>query len=105
MTTPGLDGPGRPRGREADRDDRGDGAGGTADPYRWMSCVAAARQLGLPLRALYRSIDRGEIPAYRIDGQIRLRYHEVARCGRGGPEAEDEGSAGQGWGVDSVDPS
>lgn len=47
------------------------------DHYRWMTCVAAAQRLGVSLRRLYRAIDRGELPAYRIDAQIRLRRHEV----------------------------
>lgn len=57
---------------------------GTDDRYRWMTCVAAARRLGVSLRWLYRAIDRGDLPGYRIDGQIRVRRHEVERfldCG------------------------
>lgn len=55
---------------------------GTDDPYRWMTCVAAAQRLGVSLRWLYRAIDQGDLPGYRIDGQIRLLRHEVERfCG------------------------
>ncbi|MGH9111814.1 MAG: helix-turn-helix domain-containing protein [Acidimicrobiales bacterium] len=43
----------------------------------WMTTTAAAKLLGATIRDLYRAIDRGLVPAYRIDGQIRLRRHEV----------------------------
>lgn len=53
------------------------GGEGADDRYRWMTCVAAAQRLGVSLRWLYRAIDRGDLPGYRIDGQIRLLRHEV----------------------------
>ena len=34
--------------------------------YRWMSSVRAAQRLGLSVRDLYRLIDQGDLPAYRI---------------------------------------
>lgn len=43
----------------------------------WMTTTAAAQTLGTTIRDLYRAIDRGFVPAYRIDGQIRLLRHEV----------------------------
>jgi excisionase family DNA binding protein len=56
------------------------------DQYCWMTCVAAAQRLGATVRCLYRAIDRGDLPAYRIDAQIRLRRHEVERFrDRGAP--------------------
>jgi excisionase family DNA binding protein len=55
----------------------------------WMTTTAAAKVLGSTIRDLYRAIDRGLVPAYRIDGQIRLRRHEVERFLR-----QREGGAG-----------
>lgn len=50
------------------------------DPdYRWISPVTAADVLGVTVRELRRMIDRGEVPAYRIDGRTRLRRGEVER--------------------------
>jgi excisionase family DNA binding protein len=52
--------------------------GRTVHPnYRWISSVRAAERLGLSIRDLYRLIDRGELPAYRIASEIRLLSHEV----------------------------
>ena len=45
--------------------------------YRWISSVSAAERLGLSIRDLYRLIDRADLPAYRIAGEIRLLAHEV----------------------------
>ena len=45
--------------------------------YRWMSSVRAAQRLGLSVRDLYRLIDQGDLPAYRIASEIRLLAHEV----------------------------
>ena len=45
--------------------------------YRWISSVRAADRLGVSVRDLYRLIDRGDLPAYRIAGEIRLLAHEV----------------------------
>jgi excisionase family DNA binding protein len=45
--------------------------------YRWVSSNQAAQQLGISVRRLYRLIDRGQLPAYRIDSEIRLLAHEV----------------------------
>jgi excisionase family DNA binding protein len=45
--------------------------------YRWISSVRAAGRLGVSIRDLYRLIDRGDLPAYRIAGEIRLLAHEV----------------------------
>jgi excisionase family DNA binding protein len=52
--------------------------GGTVHPnYRWISSVRAAEWLGVSIRDLYRLIDRADLPAYRIAGEIRLLAHEV----------------------------
>jgi excisionase family DNA binding protein len=45
--------------------------------YRWISSVRAAERLGVSIRDLYRLIDRANLPAYRIAGEIRLLAHEV----------------------------
>jgi excisionase family DNA binding protein len=45
--------------------------------YRWISSVRAAERLGVSIRDLYRLIDRGDVPGYRIAGEIRLLAHEV----------------------------
>ena len=46
-------------------------------PYDWISVRAAAKQLGIYYRTLYRRIDHGEVPAYKIGRLIRLRVHEL----------------------------
>ncbi|HYZ98666.1 MAG TPA: helix-turn-helix domain-containing protein [Acidimicrobiales bacterium] len=45
--------------------------------YRWISSVRAAELLGVSIRDVYRLIDQGQLPAYRIAREIRLRAHEV----------------------------
>jgi excisionase family DNA binding protein len=55
---------------------------GTRPPgYDWLSPTQAAERLGVPLRAVYRLIDRGVLVGYRIDGQVRLLAHEVDAVG------------------------
>lgn len=43
----------------------------------WLSTAEAAEALGVTPRTLYRLIDRGEIPAYRLGRVIRLKTPEV----------------------------
>ncbi len=50
---------------------------GRRGPYRWISPVQAARRLNLSVPDVYRLVDAGTLPAYRIDDQIRLLAHEV----------------------------
>ena len=55
---------------------------GAPDPdpdYRWVGPEAAAGMLGMPVRDLFHLVDRGELPAYRIDGRVRLRRSAVER--------------------------
>jgi excisionase family DNA binding protein len=55
---------------------------GAPDPdpdYRWLAADAAAELLGISVRDLYGLVDRGELPAYRIDGEVRLRRADVER--------------------------
>jgi excisionase family DNA binding protein len=55
---------------------------GAPDPdpdYRWLGVQAAADLLGVSVLGLYELVDRGELPAYRIDGEVRLRRSDVER--------------------------
>ena len=42
-----------------------------------MTTAEAADRLGVSLRSLYRLIDTGQLPAYKIGRLIRLRTAEV----------------------------
>ena len=37
----------------------------------------AARQIGVPIREMYDLIDRQELPAYRVDRNVKLRQADV----------------------------
>ena len=43
----------------------------------WLSTQEAARRLGITTRTLYRFVDQGEIPAYRMGRVIRLQATDV----------------------------
>ena len=43
----------------------------------WMSSKDAAQRIGITPRTLYRFIDEGQIPAYRIGRVIRLQRPDV----------------------------
>lgn len=43
----------------------------------WLSTQAAAKRLGITPRTLYRFIDLGELPAYRLGRVIRLKATDV----------------------------
>ncbi len=47
------------------------------DAPRWLSTAEAADRLGITARTLYRLIDTGNLPAYRIGRVIRLQEAEV----------------------------
>ncbi len=49
----------------------------TAD-IEWLNTKESARRLGITPRTLYRFIDDGKIPAYRLGRVIRLKESEVA---------------------------
>jgi excisionase family DNA binding protein len=50
------------------------------DPdYRWLGAEAAADELGTSVRDVYELVDGGDLPAYRIDGEVRLRRSDVER--------------------------
>lgn len=53
------------------------GDDGVLRDYRWISPVRAAALLDIDLRDVYRLIDRGDLPAYRIAGEIRLLARDV----------------------------
>ena len=44
---------------------------------RWLSTAEAARRLGVTPRTLYRFIDEGALPAYKLGRVIRLQLAEV----------------------------
>lgn len=43
----------------------------------WLSTAEAAEYLGVTPRTLYRFIDHGKVPAYRMGRVIRLRDFEL----------------------------
>jgi excisionase family DNA binding protein len=44
---------------------------------RWLSTAEAAAYLGITPRTVYRLIDTGQLPAYRIGRVIRLTGHDL----------------------------
>jgi excisionase family DNA binding protein len=46
-------------------------------PYRWVSPARAAALLGISLRDLYALVDSGQLPAYRIAGEVKLLARDV----------------------------
>ncbi len=49
-----------------------------ADPADlWLSSKDAANQMGITPRTLYRFIDEGRLPAYRLGRVIRLKTSDV----------------------------
>jgi excisionase family DNA binding protein len=47
------------------------------DPIRWMSTAEVADYLGVNPRTLYRLIDEGDLPAYKLGRVIRLQESDV----------------------------
>lgn len=43
----------------------------------WLSTKDASRLLGITPRTLYRLIDEGQLPAYKVGRTLRLRRHDV----------------------------
>lgn len=43
----------------------------------WLSTTEVREQLGITLRTLYRLIDEGHIPAYKIGRVIRMKDEDV----------------------------
>lgn len=48
-----------------------------ADDITWLSTKAAAERLGVTPRTLYRFIDEGQVPGYRMGRVIRLKESDV----------------------------
>lgn len=59
------------RGAERRRQEAG------PDEIAWLSTREAASRLGITTRTLYRLIDEGQLPAYKLGRVIRLQQHEV----------------------------
>jgi excisionase family DNA binding protein len=47
------------------------------DEIAWMSTLEAARRLGITPRTLYRFIDEGQLPAYKMGRVLRLKQADV----------------------------
>ena len=47
------------------------------EPIKWLGTPEACAWLGVTLRTLYRFIDEGHLPAYKMGRVIRLQAHEV----------------------------
>ncbi|MFZ6005445.1 MAG: helix-turn-helix domain-containing protein [Actinomycetota bacterium] len=48
-----------------------------ASEIEWLSTQEAARRLGITPRTLYRFIDLGDLPAYRLGRVIRLKADDI----------------------------
>jgi excisionase family DNA binding protein len=48
-----------------------------SDEIEWLSTQDAARRLGITTRTLYRFIDQGELPGYRMGRVIRVKASDV----------------------------
>jgi excisionase family DNA binding protein len=46
-------------------------------PIQWMGTREACERLGVTLRTLYRFIDEGQLPAYKMGRVIRLQAKDV----------------------------
>lgn len=49
----------------------------SASDIEWLSTQEAARRLGVTTRTLYRFVDQGELPAYRMGRVIRVKATDV----------------------------
>jgi excisionase family DNA binding protein len=49
----------------------------TSDDIVWMSTQEAARRLGVTARTLYRFVDEGALPAYKMGRVFRLKQSDV----------------------------
>jgi excisionase family DNA binding protein len=48
-----------------------------SDSIRWLGTTEAAERLGIVPRTLYRMIDEGEIPAYKMGRVIRVKESDL----------------------------
>jgi excisionase family DNA binding protein len=51
--------------------------GVAGDEIVWMSTQEAARRLGITTRTLYRFVDEGALPAYKMGRVFRLKQSDV----------------------------
>lgn len=51
--------------------------GAMSDPIHWMGTREACERLGVTLRTLYRFIDEGQLPAYKMGRVIRVQASDV----------------------------
>jgi excisionase family DNA binding protein len=49
----------------------------SGEEITWMSTQEAARRLGITPRTLYRFVDEGALPAYKMGRVIRLQQADV----------------------------
>ena len=47
------------------------------DDAKWLSTQEAARRLGITSRTLYRFIDEGAVPAYKLGRVLRLKAEDI----------------------------
>src|ERR1700726_2190188 len=50
---------------------------GVSDPIHWMGTREACERLGVTLRTLYRFIDEGQLPAYKMGRVIRVQANDI----------------------------
>lgn len=50
---------------------------GVSEPIQWMGTREACERLGVTLRTLYRFIDEGQLPAYKMGRVIRLQAQDI----------------------------
>ena len=48
-----------------------------SEPIHWMGTREACERLGVTLRTLYRFIDEGQLPAYKMGRVIRVQSSDV----------------------------
>lgn len=51
--------------------------GRMSEPIQWMGTREACERLGVTLRTLYRFIDEGQLPAYKMGRVIRVQATDV----------------------------
>lgn len=50
---------------------------GSSADIDWLSTQEASRRLGITTRTLYRFVDQGDLPAYRMGRVIRLKATDI----------------------------
>lgn len=51
--------------------------GGMSEAIQWMGTREACERLGVTLRTLYRFIDEGQLPAYKMGRVIRVQASDI----------------------------